>query len=406
MSYNPEIETAESDYPELRAALSSDTGFADTLSATCGAILKTDSYNAVIDSRRAVVSKAYAPQCLKGNDTFYYARIAAFTDTKGKVEGLPFIVFDETEDTKIDSNNPQAMKFFKDPVSGNAFLQVFNGIEFSDPLVNDPRYLKLAKDIIDRISEQTSEKLTPKEKGASHAKKAANSILNMLGKIKTYYTDPVGVSAAFTGNRIPLGRRRMKRALYSLIAVTIGWGPQIFDNSSDAKLLGIPLPNPIEALVDWNNSPDHVAQGFPEPDGAAPVLIGKRVEQIPLMVEYDTTDAPSSLYTTSKEGQTFHESSPGLYAISLSRKIAIKDDDESSGGSLLVKELDEGQCINVLGNYTAGKTSVFTQTPEVQKDVTVTAVDGQNLSVCLKPDLRKNNLSDSSKLFIYQKHDK
>ncbi len=86
-----------------------------------------------------------------------------------------------------------------------------------------------------------------------------------------------------------------------------------FENS-DAKVNGFPLPFPAEFFVDWNNAPDHTAQSFSEPEGAATISAGEYLEEVPALQDYTTTGAPE---TYGGRDHRIDEVRPGLYDLDL-----------------------------------------------------------------------------------------
>ncbi len=335
-----------------------------------------------------------------------YARIASY-DVKTKQP--EFIVFDETENWEdIVSENPQALRFQE--VLGEIVIATSNGIE---PVTGDrlEEYVSLVKVIVDDIATQHAKaKRTAAEAKATRKQALKRKLVSPLQKAKDYYGSQEG-----SRDYKNLGRERMANTLSPIVigAVLLGvfYGPQIIALDADARLWSVPLPQPIEAIVDWANAPDHDAQGFAKPEGAAPIVVGQPVTEIPLLPAYSTQDAPDASYENSWDtGYDFDESRPGLYASDFDGSYHPERKTCTSGTGAnqyqypcdprSAKFGDDG-CYVILGNYRTGMTEVFTQTPGLNGKLTVEATDTKNLRVCLTDP--KDETTNGT-LYVYQNH--
>lgn len=345
----------------------------------------------------------YASATLELDGEKLYARIASY---EGK---LPeFIVFDETEDSSsIVSENPKALMFKQNIGDGSMDVFTNNGIE---PIDGERRkqYVQLVKTIINDIAAQhAASQQSAADAKAARKQKLKRLAFSPLTKVRDYYG-----SKESSRNYNNLGRERMAKTLEPVVIVTVllgvFYGPQIIAGDADARLMSIPLPQPIEAIVDFNNAPDHTAQGFSKPEGATPVTVGQRVTEIPLLAAYSTSDAPDASFWSGDGGYDFDESRPGLYASNFDATYHPEREMCWSSASKIESPCEsnsavfnENGCYVILGNYRTGATEVFTQTPGLDGKLTVEAADTKNLKVCLTDP--KDSTTNGT-LYVYQNH--
>lgn len=183
-------------------------------------------------------------------------------------------------------------------------------------------------------------------------------------------------------------KKNKKRAVLLIGAAVLGYGPQVQNEHTDAKLFGIPLPQPIEIIVDLNNRPDHTARQFPSPDINETFSAQKPRNNIPVIWDYDTKGVPSTAFRRLPFMQPERqESSPGLYALDLNNP---KD------------EAPDNDCFVVEGNYGPGKTKIFVTDSSVAEHIYVYPTrmgDERRMSVCIAGE---DSLSPNSRLYIYQ----
>lgn len=313
----------------------------------------------------------------------FYARVAKFESKDAE----PFIVFGETPDkSRIITKNPTALTFSS--ILDQVVVQTARGLE---PIQNTPEQLMLVSQILENIGDQYADARANKLTTKKALSKTARKLMNRPRAIYNFYsTDKSGHSLA--------DERREKTAAIAGIAL-VAYGHLLF-TPADAKLFGIPLPQPIEGLVDWNNHIDHVAQGFPMPSGAAPIVVGQPINEVPVLSDYDTSRAPNASYveTMSDTSYSREMSKPGLYESDYDSEYRNKVSSTTPRNTSAEFDKDS-HCYPIEGNYTQGKTYVFTQTPRFNQDITLNVKSAKELDVCLKnPDAK--NISGS--LFIYQ----
>lgn len=171
-------------------------------------------------------------------------------------------------------------------------------------------------------------------------------------------------------------QRRKKSKLLGLFAIgTMGYGAFF---GADAKVGPVPMPQPIEFIVDWNNAPDHKAEGFPKPDGAAELSLSNQVVSPPLLTDYDTSGAPDALYeefvfaeSVTNPANIRRQVRPGLWEVKYSLPYTPRNGEKDVLGN---------GCIALFGNFTDGRTSVFTQ--DVGTEVGISVLDADVAMIC------------------------
>lgn len=360
--------------------------FAGDLLAECGV-------DAAINGRPSVVTK-YACEVDASTDELsktYYARVAQY-----KNHPSPFIVFGEDDSSKkVVARNPQAITFSN--LGEEAMLNVQNGLDVS---VNSTNHLAIVNNILETIgTKYADEKMTASERRAERARKIGGATKSVIEGFKSI---PHKIERDWNDT---YSNNISRKAITTVVGLGVLYGPQIAAGHADAKLFGIPMPQPIELLVDINNAPDHKAQAFDAPQGAAEVHVGQDITDIPMLTGYSTAGAPDASFNSSAIGYQFDESRPGLYesdfnAADRNSAYYPATDGQDRGNQKSADFGDDG-CYTVLGDYADGKTVVFTQTAGLDGKIKVKAVNQRELQVCL------TNPSDANakgSVFIYQNH--
>lgn len=175
-------------------------------------------------------------------------------------------------------------------------------------------------------------------------------------------------------------RRRIAKSIGALAAtVALLYGHSLVDNHLDATIGGIPLPQPIEAIVDWANMPDHTATAFSKPEHAAPITVGDKNVTIPFVATYDTHEAPDASYLPLEDQYGGEVIKPGLWESDFDFGYHPKTRSTKKSA-----QFDDRDCYTINGNFLKGKTWVFTQTPDINKHITLNVVDSDRARVCKK----------------------
>ena len=189
---------------------------------------------------------------LEIDGVMHFARLAQYE--KDEQQPLPFVVLARDQEVPVTTPSPSLLTF-RDGL-GHISLIVSNSL---NPLVDDERYVSLVANIISDISEQYQEDVLNRESVTTQARRRFRAATQA---VKEYFND--GEYSEFFGDR---GDRRTFVALAMSVTALLGYGHLPF-TGADAKIGPIPMPQPIEFLVDWNNAPDHKAQSFDEPTDA------------------------------------------------------------------------------------------------------------------------------------------
>ena len=353
------------EYPELSASLRGET-HPETLYASCQRLLANCGVESTIDMLPATVTRWYAETELTGQPL--YARVGRLHGRRGEGQ-LPIIVFDESPELPVETGNYLALAFQK---FGNKIsLVTQNSI---NPLIDDPRYLALAKDIIRDVAvEDVRERESAKDRWADRI-----GTVRLLGKkVYGYFMDN---STRFNGKEvIDVGKERRITWGLRAGAFMLAYG-HLLGGDIDARLGPLPLPQPIELFVDLGNKDEHKAQGFKEPKGAVELAVGDRDKQLPVIDTYDTRGVPDATHTTTygappNERKEYKEvSEPGLYEVN----YKILSPMQNQGG-----DTAPPYCFTVYGNYRSGKSSVFTQDAATADNLRLEVRNTEELEACI-----------------------
>lgn len=284
-----------------------------------------------------------------------YARLADVEDPGITNESvLVSIVFDEDPNTDVKTIDPFAFTFRE--VMGDITLFTSNGIE---PILDNPEHLAVARGIIDGIGKEHQEDILQKRQAAAlRMDRLKSSIGNAWNKFTEFFgeDDIDGTRKAVAGWGAVILSLTYSHAFYTNVDATIG---------------PIPMPQPIELIVDMNNASDHTAQAFGEPDGATSLVVGD-AGPIPLVVDFDTGGAPSGLFVNSMDGSGRFESREGLY------EFTTTSDRVDGLGSLN----NEG-CTTVSGDFQEGVSQIFTQDAATAETASYEVLNADELEVCL-----------------------
>jgi hypothetical protein len=329
---------------------------AKDLHAQAQTLLEDTAVKTKINGISAVVSE-YTHEVTTG-DKKLYARLARYRGRKQPSE--LFFVFGESEQPKdITAKNPLALAFYD--MGGEVSLRVTDGAE---QFVDDEQYERLATNIVEKIdAERAAVQAKPKGEETDERKNVIRS-----------------------------------RIIIGAAAIGIAYGHLLF-NHVDAKIGPIPLPGPVEYVVDWNNIPDHRATGFAEPIGALHVKVGmpsSEVSDVPTLLNYDTGGAPDASTFHSTYDYRGENSHPGLYESNFNFSTAVDPIDSNASPAAF----NDGSCYTINGDFEPGKTEIFSQSPNFTKKVTLDVVSPDKMMVC-KKDAR--DVSFDSSIFIYQK---
>ncbi len=284
----------------------------------------------------------------------YYARLGKL-DNPDDEDNLPLFLFDTTPNRNVQTVDAFALRFKE--YAGVPSLIAQNEL---DPLVDDPRYLKVAEEVIRGVAEKYDE-----YRQAEIAAKAArrNVIGRTIRHLRQYFNDKNYREGEFTHN---VGDHRKVVAGSLALAGVLGYG-HLVDGSVDAKIGPVPMPQPIELFVDLGNWPDHRAQGFSEPQGAADLRVGAQNTKLPILDTYRTSGVPDSTRSEGPTGALVHyeESRPGLYRVDLPSPTA-----------------KAGECVILAGDYRGGESSAFTQDVDIANNVRLNVQSAKELEVC------------------------
>ena len=353
------------EYPELSASLRGEIR-PETLYSSCQRLLANCGVESTIDMLPATVTRWYSETELTGQPL--YARLGKLHGKRGEGQ-MPIIVFDESPELPVETGNYLALAFqkFGDKVS----LVTQNSI---NPLIDDPRYLTLAKDIIRGVAMQDARaRETAKDRWTGRVE-----TVKALGKrVYDYFMDN---SVRYSGKEvIDVGKERRITWGLRAGAFMLAYG-HLLGGDIDARIGPLPLPQPIELFVDLANKDEHAAQGFKEPKGAVELAVGDRDKQLPVIDTYDTRGVPDATHTTTygappNERKEYKEvSEPGLYEVNYKTWPPV----QSRGG-----ETARPYCFTVYGNYRGGKSSAFTQDADTAANLRVAVKNTEELEACI-----------------------
>lgn len=292
-------------------------------------------------------STAFVSREESGLDYDAYLRLGETTDD----DDWYVLVFDRTESSEdINADNPLAIQFNR-----NGILKLGgNIVSPSDPGIGEE---------IDFIFQKVKEigvNLDPKQR----------AVQGFLGRV--------------VGRFIEVSRHEEVQVVGKIglaLALTAGvlYGPQVVSGDRDTW-----WPQPIEGLIDWNNRPDHVAQGIPAPQDGAEVQLGAGLVTIPYVADGDYSDAPNAQYTPSEQGPTHLNVRPGTYRVDLGSNLShdtypyYLDEVE-----IMESESLEENCLPVRGAYGSGETVIISQNPDhADGHLTIEAITEDLAEIC------------------------
>lgn len=402
----------------------------------CHTIIANDSrpfnirkVNYLVSSHASTVDLGQYIDPSTGKRTVYYARVAQEIDKKGDHVGLPKIIFDKTEGSNVVTNIDASITF-EDGVLDEPILKLVYPASIGDmpEVMIDDELRTIASDIISDIFEHLPEEnidlRTRKDKIKDILQKA-----DVKNKITQLLDDPTptrhkswNINGRLT--RGELRRRRLGVAAISLVGL---YGHMVagFD-STDIKAGPLPLPvAPIEVLNDLMNMPDHKAQGFEKPEGAAEISVGETTVVVPILGDYDTDGVPDGTYvgvgTNASVRNATELSKKGLYEFDFSlRNTERLDSIDEINAQRLEESAAEGfdyepieisdsyssdetyltsdACFEITGDFIDSKTSVFTQTPSLENALQIETIDQDTARVCVDEDAAQTDGS----IFLYQ----
>ncbi len=350
--------------PELARNLDpilGESNTADSLCATSEGLLSSRAIETTINGIPSLVSP-WACEVPFGERTLH-ARIAKLKKPQEGNE-LPIIIFGDKPGPNITTTNLFALRF-KESAVGDVSLMTQNGL---DPLLDDERYVELARTIIDDISSQYTQDNLARQARKHRISKA----------VKAYFMD--NERPYYHSSFDTIGERRRVTLGASILALVLSYGHLPFGNV-DAKIGPVPMPYPVEAVVDIDNRSDHAALGFNEPQQGVELRIGDKNVRLPLLDSYDTSGVPDATFSngTSMKADDFELSKPGLYKVEF------------------VSSVREGECETVRGDYRNGVSKAFTQDSTIVDNVRLNVKSAKELDVCAVADV---NFTGS--LYVWQ----
>lgn len=356
---------ADNRFPELTQSLEiSAEGLAISAASLCAeaeTIIANYGTESTVNGLTAKLSTYYSVRHDIGNRPLY-VRLAKLKKP-GIGDELPIIVFAENDQMPVKTPRLRALRFQE--YLGDVSLVALNGAN-PEPIMNNERYLNLVAEItadIESKSAEKAEEVRVKREARKHRFRRA---------IRGYFNDrePAPGYSQFE----TMGDRRKATVGALALSGLILYGHLPF-HRTDAKLGPLPLPAPIELLVDWNNAPDHHAQGFREPSEAAELRISGEEMSIPVVDTYDTTDVPDATYIDANYSIAREESRPGLYKVD----FAFSSTPPTKGKEA---QPPERKCVTVLGDYHTGVSRIFTQDIATAGQMRAIVSNTRHLNVC------------------------
>jgi SpoU rRNA methylase family enzyme len=331
-------------------------------------LLNTAGIATTINGEPVIATEEAAPIML-GKDRVY-ARLARHAGKKNIPDGRASIVFcTKPEFTDMATPNGYFSPLVFASAGGDAVSVVAGRNTYA---VNEDEHIHIASTILDDLTAKHNEKLE-----SNH-----QAILQQEAEI----------AAAKAEQKARRHRRAMRTrnigALVTLTGVAL-YGPQALDYGHiDAKIGAVPMPDVAEWFVDWNNIPDHEAQGLPKPVGALAIQAGAPVTNVPDLPSYNTSHVPraTNVHKTGSPDQ----SKPGLY------KSTFNFDSIGAGKD------EPDNCYDISGDFSPNKTTIFTQSPNFNRAVKVIIKNSKTLEVC-GADIPEN-YNYTGSLFVYQNH--
>lgn len=368
-------------YPELFALLNGEgqTNVENLYQLATG-YLNANGTKTKVEGLQAIATTASSPVSI-GEKTFF-ARVAVLGDTKKKrgqdrSYSEVLIIFDEDDDISIKTPSPFALKFRK--LGGQVDLITNNDLE---PIINDKRYIELASEILEGIG-SVLEKSSSTQLAASERIKSLRSKIALGKKALTGFFE----SDELNSGRMFFYKGEKRTATAIGLLILSGLYAHVPLSPVDAKIGPIPMPYPIELIVDIGNATDHAAQGYDVPERATTLTIGKGPQRLALLPDYDTSGAPDTTYRGD-----YNESKLGLYEMDVPEQDTAYDD--------LLN--DETKCYDIEAKTTGGNTLAFTQSPQLVDKVTVEAIDEDTISICPVNGVDIKSLPQGS-VFLYRK---
>lgn len=358
--------TGKNQFPELTRSLElSAEGLAASPASLCAeaeTLIANYGTDSTVNGLAAKISAEYSLRQDIG-DRPLYVRLAKLKKP-GAGDELPFIVFAEDDRIPVKTPRLRALRFQE--YVGDISLVALNGPN-PEPVMNDERYLKLVTEItldIESKSAEGTEAARARREAQKHrfTKAIAGWFMDKAKPDYSEYFDTVG-------------QRRTVAVASSLIALLLSYGHVPFGNE-DVKIGPLPMPQPIELLVDWNNAPDHKAQSFKEPLEAAELRISDDEMPIPVLDAYDTKGVPDASYIDAQYSILKEESRPGLYRVdfAFSTPKPVTEGKETKP--------TQRNCVTVLGDYHTGVSRVFTQDLTTAQHMRAIVSNTRHLNVC------------------------
>lgn len=379
---------------DLVDALTEERNALDSLWLVAEGLVDKHSRRTTINRQPGTVTAEFSTQHI--GDTDYYVRLGRL-DEKQYDEIL--FLFDLSKDDAVTTSNIFAM--YLKQYAGSAELYVRGDVQQGNIILNGNEYVALAHSVIDDIYGKLALKREQdKALSAEKRRNIAKKIRELTRKPLQFFSDQEVVklgkySELYGSYQVAKGKQRKVKLIGWSAAMTALYGHMPFTNE-DAKVGFIPLPAPIELLVDGFNMPDHKAQGFAPPEGALVVSIGaEQSTNIPILPHYRTDGVPDS----SNDYSDKNESKPGLY------RVDIPEDDtvvRGLGNLPRDKVYDINGCMIVEADLTGDKTSVFTLTSGLADKITVFGANEDTLVICSKDETPLSDFPEDGSIYIYQ----
>ena len=322
-----------------------------------------------------------------------YARLACKLDKDGTPNGPLSVIFCKGSDfSNIRTNNDYFSALTFDS-SGN-HLVAGTG---RDPVTDDPKTIQLVTTLVGKLSEE----LHKDEEAGRTARAKAEAAERKATEVAAQEAAKQEIEEKW--ERYLRHNRRVHRSKVAaawLIVAALSYAPEIVDTAIgqhvDVPTIGsVPIfPYEVEMFVDGNNAPDHTAQGFSRPAGALAISAGEPTVSLPLLPEYNTKGVPNASMNDGLGNYDGELSKPGLYVSDFSTK-------PKAGNDYFDGDYGKNNCYPIDGDFREGKTSVFTETPGLDKIVSLSVVNVTTLNVCKLPNVPKNA---GGTIYLYQKH--
>lgn len=212
-------------------------------------------------------------------------------------------------------------------------------------------------------------------------KRPRNQIRKKLGSYVTKRTTKIKQSTTEVKKALLKPSSAKKIGIITLVSV--GLQSHALFSNEDAKIGPIPMPLPIELLVDINNAPDHTATSFERPEEGAVIRVGESAT-IPLYGDYDTSNAPSTLFKPNGGPGKYHVLKDGLWV-------------------LMTREFNpEGGCEQIEGDFGGKELVIFSTDTRIEKvPAKAELVNDRLLQIC-KIANPAEVLNSKVPIYIYQ----